>query len=77
MIQAPAQNNRGEESLVDGDGLCLLSLDGGGAPGSSTLYALKYIMDELNETRREAGIGSVKPCEVFDLIGATSTCGYV
>jgi hypothetical protein len=33
-------------------------------------------MEELNETRKEAGLDYVKPCDVFDLISGTSTGGY-
>jgi hypothetical protein len=32
---------------------------------------------QLNQARQAAGLPSVKPCEVFDLIGGTSTGGYV
>lgn len=60
---------------LDSTGLCLLSLDGGGVRGLSTLYILKSIMDRLNNERNTAGLPSVKPCEVFDLIGGTSTGG--
>src|SRR5688572_5844523 len=38
----------GEPNPVDTTGLCLLSLDGGGVRGLSTLYILKSIMDWLN-----------------------------
>lgn len=58
---------------LDQEGLCLLSLDGGGVRGISSLYVLKYIMDRLN-CRRSAK-DRKKPCEVFDLIGGTSTGG--
>lgn len=57
----------------DAKGLCLLSLDGGGVRGLSTLFILRDVMNHLN---RERGEGRhVKPCEVFDLIGGTSTGG--
>lgn len=64
-----------ELKALDSSGLCLLSLDGGGVRGLSTLYILKSIMDRLNAERKEAGSPAVKPCEVFDLIGGTSTGG--
>jgi patatin-like phospholipase/acyl hydrolase len=67
----------GEPNPVDTTGLCLLSLDGGGVRGLSTLCILKSIMDRLNRVRRESSLPHVKPCEVFDLIGGTSTGGYV
>jgi hypothetical protein len=54
---------------------CLLSLDGGGVRGLSTLYILKGLMDRLNHELKPPS--PVKPCEVFDLIGGTSTGGYV
>jgi patatin-like phospholipase/acyl hydrolase len=65
----------GEPNPLDTEGLCLLSLDGGGVRGLSTLYILKSIMDRLNYGRGEDGLPVVKPCEVFDLIGGTSTGG--
>ncbi|RPA80558.1 hypothetical protein BJ508DRAFT_239903 [Ascobolus immersus RN42] len=65
---------------LDTQGLCLLSLDGGGVRGLSTLYILKDIMDRVN---RELAKGPetpkrhVKPCELFDLIAGTSTGGLI
>jgi hypothetical protein len=64
-----------EPNPLDSTGLCLLSLDGGGVRGLSTLYILKSIMDRLNIERKTASLPLVKPCEVFDLIGGTSTGG--
>ena len=65
-----------EPNPLDSTGLCLLSLDGGGVRGLSTLYILKSIMDRLNLERKTTGdLPPVKPCEVFDLIGGTSTGG--
>jgi patatin-like phospholipase/acyl hydrolase len=64
-----------EPNPLDNTGLCLLSLDGGGVRGLSTLYILKSIMDRLNHERKESKLPPVKPCEVFDLIGGTSTGG--
>lgn len=57
--------------------LCLLSLDGGGVRGLATLYILKQIMDQLNYERAKQipRLTPVKPCQVFDLIGGTSTGG--
>lgn len=55
--------------------LCLLSLDGGGVRGLSTLYILRKIMVKVNAERQKIGKPAVKPCEVFDLIGGTSTGG--
>lgn len=65
----------GESDPIDNRGLCLLSLDGGGVRGLSSLYILKTIMDRLNTLRHAKDLPVVKPCEVFDLIGGTSTGG--
>ena len=75
MERATATEQEGESNPLDTTGLCLLSLDGGGVRGLSTLYILKIIMDRLNHDRRAAALPPVKPCEVFDLIGGTSTGG--
>jgi patatin-like phospholipase/acyl hydrolase len=75
MEQTTATTQGGEPDPVDSTGLCLLSLDGGGVRGLSTLYILKSIMDRLNHARAEHKLPAVKPCEVFDLIGGTSTGG--
>ncbi|KAK5691986.1 hypothetical protein LTR97_011157 [Elasticomyces elasticus] len=58
-------------------GLCLLSLDGGGVKGLSTLYLLRAIMQLLNDKRKARHLDRVKPCEIFDLIGGTSTGGLI
>jgi patatin-like phospholipase/acyl hydrolase len=68
----------GELNPLNTTGPCLLrllSLDGGGVRGLSTLYILKSIMDRLNGERKKSDLPPVKPCEVFDLIGGTSTGG--
>ncbi|KAL2415078.1 hypothetical protein ABEF94_008442 [Exophiala dermatitidis] len=56
--------------------LKLLSLDGGGVRGLSSLLILKKIMREvgaaMNPPREQ-----LKPCEYFDLIGGTSTGGII
>jgi patatin-like phospholipase/acyl hydrolase len=76
MQQATSTEHGGEPNPLDSTGLCLLSLDGGGVRGLSTLYILKGIMDRLNHERKKtANLPPVKPCEVFDLIGGTSTGG--
>lgn len=76
MMQQVATIHGGEPNPLDGTGLCLLSLDGGGVRGLSTLYILKGLMYRLNQARPE-GSPAKKPCEVFDLIGGTSTGGWV
>ena len=60
---------------LDTIGLCLLSLDGGGVRGLSSLYLLKAVMDRLNKTRLSEKKPEMKPCDLFDLIGGTSTGG--
>lgn len=67
----------GEPNPVDTAGLCLLSLDGGGIRGLSTLYIMKGLMARLNDERQKSNVPRVKPWEVFDLIGGTSTGGFV
>lgn len=59
----------GRADSFDGKGkdpLLVLSLDGGGVRGYSTLMLLKKVMDS---------VGKERPCEVFDMIGGTSTGG--
>jgi patatin-like phospholipase/acyl hydrolase len=75
MEQIKSTISGGELNPLDSTGLCLLSLDGGGVRGLSTLYILKNIMNRLNHERKIANQPLVKPCEVFDLIGGTSTGG--
>ncbi|RMZ47111.1 hypothetical protein AFCA_007013 [Aspergillus flavus] len=65
----------GTPNALDTTGLCLLSLDGGGVRGLSSLYILKHLMTQLSRERPE--LGQVKPCEIFDLIGGTSTGGLI
>jgi patatin-like phospholipase/acyl hydrolase len=60
---------------LDEAGLCLLSLDGGGVRGLSTLLILKRLMERTNAERKGQDLNPVKPWEVFDLIGGTSTGG--
>lgn len=75
MAQRHAAQHGRNPNPLDTTGLCLLSLDGGGVRGLSTLYILKNIMDRLNYERKKDNLPAVKPCEVFDLIGGTSTGG--
>ncbi|KAF7173630.1 hypothetical protein CNMCM6106_007691 [Aspergillus hiratsukae] len=77
MEHARSTKHGGEPNPLDSTGLCLLALDGGGVRGLSTLYILKSIMDRLNHERKKNSLPSVKPCEVFDLIGGTSTGGLI
>jgi patatin-like phospholipase/acyl hydrolase len=65
----------GDTQTLDNTGYCLLSLDGGGVRGLATLRVLQSIMTRLNNEREDAGLLPRKPCEIFDLIGGTSTGG--
>lgn len=51
--------------------LRVLSLDGGGVRGISSLMVLKTVMEEAFPGEKK------KPCEVFDIIGGTSTGGLI
>jgi patatin-like phospholipase/acyl hydrolase len=51
--------------------LCLLSLDGGGVRGLSTLYILKRILEAINPE------DPPKPCDYFHMICGTSTGGLI
>ncbi|KAM7194668.1 Acyl transferase/acyl hydrolase/lysophospholipase [Naviculisporaceae sp. PSN 640] len=56
----------------------LLSLDGGGVRGLSALLILRRIMRQVNHLRRvNDRYLELKPCDVFDLIGGTSTGGLI
>ena len=57
------------------DNACVI--DGGGIRGLSTLYILQALMLSINLERQAKGLPNAKPCEVFDLIGGTSTGGHV
>jgi patatin-like phospholipase/acyl hydrolase len=75
MEQATSTKHGVDSNPLDTTGLCLLSLDGGGVRGLSTLDILKSIMDRLNHERKKNSLPPAKPCDVFDLIGGTSTGG--
>lgn len=53
----------------------LLSLDGGGVRGASSLVILHDIMLKIKERHEYADIP--KPCDIFHLIGGTSTGGLI
>ncbi|OAG43855.1 hypothetical protein AYO21_02082 [Fonsecaea monophora] len=79
-MQQPVSAKRatgGPPNPVDHTGLCLLSLDGGGVRGLSTLHILKSLMTQVNYERQKSGAPALKPCELFDLIGGTSTGGLI
>ncbi|KAI1091962.1 FabD/lysophospholipase-like protein [Rostrohypoxylon terebratum] len=55
--------------------LRILSLDGGGIRGVSSLQILQGLMEKIREVR---GLAEVpRPCDIFDLIGGTSTGGII
>ena len=51
--------------------LRLLALDGGGVRGLSALMILRQLMEAVNPD------SPPKPCDYFDMIGGTSTGGWV
>lgn len=51
--------------------------DGGGVRGLSSLFILQDLMTRVNLSRKESNLDPVKPCELFDLIGGTSTGGLI
>ncbi|KAI9652351.1 MAG: hypothetical protein M1829_001664 [Trizodia sp. TS-e1964] len=65
------------DNPLNRQGLCVLSLDGGGVRGLSSLLILKALMAKVNAERRKDGMPPVKPCKLFDLIGGTSTGGII
>ncbi len=60
-----------QRSTETGRELCLLSLDGGGVRGLSTLLILKQLMESIDSKNPP------KPCDYFDMIGGTSTGGLM
>ena len=68
--QAQSTRRRGDEP-----DLCLLALDGGGVRGLSSLFILSALMTRVNAEREKQGANPVKPCQIFDMIGGTSTGG--
>ncbi|KAI1387387.1 uncharacterized protein F4822DRAFT_406280 [Hypoxylon trugodes] len=52
-------------------GLKVLSLDGGGVRGMSSLYILRHLMKRLQPK------DTPKPCDYFDIIAGTSTGGLI
>jgi patatin-like phospholipase/acyl hydrolase len=67
--------------------LRILSLDGGGIRGISSLYILKDLLEQIERDRKAATRNTelrpqapptpLRPCEVFDLICGTSTGGLI
>ncbi|KAI9708508.1 MAG: hypothetical protein M1820_003969 [Bogoriella megaspora] len=63
--------------------LRLLSLDGGGVRGLSSLMVLDDLMENIAQEEKRLGLrkksddAPLKPCDYFDLIGGTSTGGII
>ncbi|PWW77143.1 FabD/lysophospholipase-like protein [Tuber magnatum] len=63
--------------------LRILSLDGGGVRGLSSLMILQDIMTTISQQEKSSNIRPkhddtpLKPCEYFDIIGGTSTGGII
>lgn len=71
MDQHQTSAQAGNDPL-DETGLCLLSVDGGGVRGLSTLLILKVLTDRGNAERRAQKQASVKSSDLFDLAGGLS-----
>ena len=60
---------------------CILSLSGGGVRGISSLYILKKLMRQIErerlDTTQPRPQTPLRPREIFDLIGRTSTGGLI
>jgi patatin-like phospholipase/acyl hydrolase len=56
---------------MPGSDLRLLALDGGGVRGLSALMILEQLMNAVDPD------APPKPCDYFDMIGGTSTGGWV
>lgn len=57
--------------VMPGKELRLLAFDGGGIRGLSSLMILEQLMQTINPECPP------KPCQYFDMIGGTSTGGFV
>jgi patatin-like phospholipase/acyl hydrolase len=71
VLELRKHTRRPMSSKMPGRNLNLLSLDGGGVRGLSSLYILQRIMVSIDPDNPP------KPCDYFDIIGGTSTGGYV
>ncbi|KAG8533360.1 uncharacterized protein KY384_002143 [Bacidia gigantensis] len=58
-------------------GISVLTLDGGGVRGLSTLHILKALMNSVNSLRAEQGLSRVKPYQIFHIIAGTGTGGLI
>ena len=71
MEQASVTSHSPNPRPSYGKELCLLSLDGGGVRGLSSLQIIKQIMETINPENPP------KPCDYFDMIGGASTGGLI
>ncbi|RKK95799.1 hypothetical protein BFJ71_g8265 [Fusarium oxysporum] len=62
---------------LSGEPVRLLSIDGGGIRGLSALVLLEQLMELSNEHRRKLELPTLEPWQMFDMIGGTSTGGFV
>jgi patatin-like phospholipase/acyl hydrolase len=67
--------------MADQAPLQILSIDGGGVRGISSLYFLKEIMmqikSKLMHENPNIHVPNIRPCDVFDLICGTGTGGLI
>ncbi|EEU36505.1 uncharacterized protein NECHADRAFT_81163 [Fusarium vanettenii 77-13-4] len=70
---SPAHESTPSSSTPEDDVVrpILLSLDGGGVKGLSTLLILQELMERISRENPP------RPCDVFDMIGGTSTGGLI
>lgn len=54
-----------------------IMLDGGGVRGLSSIIILENLMTKVNEARKQQGLHPKEPWQLFDMIGGTSTGGFV
>jgi len=81
VFQPPRSKAWPRMELMTTKPLRILSLDGGGVRGISTLYILKELMRQIAREHAANNPGapdiSPRPCEYFDLICGTSTGGLI
>lgn len=87
---SPKPSPKNEHVPGHDSGIRILSIDGGGVSGLSSLLILEQLMKEVGTEDRLTSVGSknpeltspksgigVKPCQVFDLICGTGTGGLI
>ncbi|KAI1298371.1 acyl transferase/acyl hydrolase/lysophospholipase [Xylaria venustula] len=68
-------NSSGPSASAEARPLRVLSLDGGGIRGKSSLLILENIMETIQKTKNLESVP--RPCEYFDIIGVTRTEGII